>query len=194
MKNQKMITKTIQEDQQEMCQAFLGGYAGQLVSGIIWLIASGVSVMLSEQIGMATLFFGCMMIFPLTQLTLKLMGRPAKVHKSNRLWQLGSQIAFTVPINFVLVGAIILFRPLWFFPAAMVIVGAHYLPFITLYGMKIYGVLAGVLIVLGLAIGLYGPEVFSLGGWITGIVLVVFSVIIRVLVHRSENKTTCSME
>lgn len=66
--------KSLKDDQKEMRIAFLGGFAGQLVSGIIWLIASIVSVVISNQVGMLTLFFGCMGIFPLTQLTLKLMG------------------------------------------------------------------------------------------------------------------------
>ena len=32
-------------------------------------------------------------------------------------------------------GAAALHRPSWFFPACLVIVGAHYLPFVFLYGM-----------------------------------------------------------
>lgn len=56
--------KSLKDDQKEMRIAFLGGFAGQLVSGIIWLIASIVSVVISNQVGMLTLFFGCMGIFP----------------------------------------------------------------------------------------------------------------------------------
>ena len=172
-----MIQKVnrLKDDQKEMRIAFLGGFAGQLVSGIIWLIASIVSVIISNQAGMLTLFFGCMGIFPLTQLTLKLMGRSANVSKENRLWQLGSQVAFTVPINFRLVGAIILFQPDWFFPAAMIIVGSHYLPFMTLYGMKMFGILAAILVIAGVTIGMYIPLFFSLGGWVTSGLLIVFA-------------------
>ena len=36
--------------------------------------------------------------------------------------------------------------PSLFFPASLIIVGAHYLTFISLYGMRLYGVLAGVLV------------------------------------------------
>lgn len=122
----------ILDAQREMRAAFLGGFAGQLVSGLIWLAAAAVSLWVTPYYGMALLFFGSMLIFPLTQATLRLIGRPAKVSPDNGLWALGSQVAFIVPLNFLLVGAATLYRETWFFPAAMVVVGAHYLPFITL--------------------------------------------------------------
>jgi len=125
--------------------------------------------------------------FPLTQLTLKMMGRSARVSKENGLWALGAQIAFTVPINFILVGAIILYRPEWFFPSAMIIVGSHYLPFITLYGMKMFGILSGILILAGAGLGLYGPQIFSLGGWFTRVMLMIFAFAGRWMVLKEEN-------
>ena len=180
-------TKRLSIDQREMRSAFLGGFAGQLVSGLIWMAAAGISALSTPQYGMAFLFFGCMSIFPLTQLTLRMMGRNAKVNEENGLWALGSQIAFTVPINFLLVGAIILYRPMWFFPAAMIIVGTHYLPFITLYGMKMFGILAALLIICGIGLALYGPPVFSFGGWLTGLILIIFAFVGRSIVLREEN-------
>lgn len=179
------------ESQREMRAAFLGGFAGQLVSGSIWLIAAALSVLLKPAIGMAALFFGSMGIFPLTQLLVRLMGRPGRVSPENGLWKLGSQVAFTVPLNFLLVGAATLYRAEWFFPAAMVVVGSHYLPFITLYGMKLFGILAGLLIVCGAMLALYLPPVFSLGGWITGVLLIAFAFLGRSLTlkeERAENK------
>ena len=187
MTNKERGSMTLSEAQLELRSAFLGGFAGQLVSGMIWLAASGISVLSSSVHGMIFLFFGCMGIFPLTQLTLRFMGRSAKVRDDNRLWTLGSQISFTVPINFLLVGAIILDRPMWFFPAAMIIVGAHYLPFITLYGMKMFGILAVILIFSGTGIALYGPDIFSLGGWFTGLILIIFAYVGRSIVLKEES-------
>jgi hypothetical protein len=172
--------------QREMRSAFLGGFAGQLVSGVIWLIAAALGTWLSPVAGMAALFFGSMAIFPLTQLGVRLLGRPGKVSPDNGLWQLGSQTAFTVPLNFLLVGAATLYRETWFFPAAMIVVGSHYLPFITLYGLKLFGVLAALLVVAGAGLALYGPPIFSLGGWLTGAVLIVFAFAGRHVVLREE--------
>jgi hypothetical protein len=169
-----------------MRSAFLGGFAGQLVSGLTWLGASAVSGIFAPNYGMAFLFLGSMGIFPLTQFILRLMGRPARVPDENGLWALGSQVAFTVPINFLLVGAVILYRPLWFFPAAMIVVGSHYLPFITLYGMKMFGVLAALLILFGAGLALYGPAIFSLGGWLTGVILILFAFLGRSSVIKEE--------
>jgi len=167
---------------------FLGGFAGQLVSGIIWLAAAALGTWLSPGAGMAALFFGSMGIFPLTRLLVRLLGRPGKVSPENGLWQLGSQAAFTVPLNFLLVGAATLYRENWFFPAAMIVVGTHYLPFITLYGMKMFGILAGLLVSLGAGLALYGPDIFSLGGWITAVLLIAFAFLGRSLVLREERQ------
>jgi len=178
----------IRDAQREMRSAFLGGFAGQLVSGVIWLIAAALGTWLSPVAGMAALFFGSMAIFPLTQLGVRLLGRPGKVSPDNGLWQLGSQTAFTVPLNFLLVGAATLYRETWFFPAAMVVVGSHYLPFITLYGLKMFGILAGLLVVAGAGLALYGPPIFSLGGWLTGILLIIFAFWGRQIVLAEEQK------
>ncbi|MBP7961025.1 MAG: hypothetical protein KBG20_00540 [Caldilineaceae bacterium] len=174
--------------QREMRSAFLGGFAGQLVSGLIWLAASAISVWSEPRLGMAVLFFGSMAIFPLTQGALRLLGRPAKVSADNGLWHLGAQIAFTVPINFLLVGAATLYQESWFFPAAAIVVGAHYLPFITLYGMRLFGILAAILVVAGAGLALYGPDIFSLGGWVTAVVLIVFAFLGRQIVVQEERQ------
>lgn len=177
----------ILDSQREMCSAFLGGFAGQLVSGLIWLVAAALGTWLSPAAGMAALFFGSMGIFPLTQGVVRLMGRPGKVSPENGLWPLGSQIAFTVPLNFLLVGAATLYREEWFFPAAMVVIGSHYLPFITLYGMKLFGILAALLVATGAGLALYGPPIFSLGGWLTGALLIAFAFAGRQVVLREES-------
>jgi hypothetical protein len=174
------------DSQREMRSAFLGGFAGQLVSGVIWLAAAALGTWLAPTAGMAALFFGSMGIFPLTQAVVRLLGRPGKVGSENGLWPLGAQVAFTVPLNFLLVGAATLYRETWFFPAAMVVIGSHYLPFITLYGMKLFGLLAGILVIAGAGLALYGPPIFSLGGWLTGIVLIGFAFAGRHVVLKEE--------
>lgn len=72
----------------------------------------------------------------------------------------------------------------------MIVVGAHYLPFITLYGMKMFGVLAGLLVIGGLGLALYGPNVFSLGGWLTGLLFIIFAFIGRWLVIEEEKQSS----
>lgn len=176
----------IGQAQQEMRFAFLGGFAGQLVSGILWALSAAVGTWGQPRHGMLVLFFGSMLIFPLTQLLLRLLGRQGAVSPANELNSLARQIAFTVPVNFLLVGAAVLYRETWFFPAAMIAVGAHYLPFIFLYGMRMFGVLAALMAGGGFLLGLYGPAIFSLGGWITAGLLVIFAFTGRALVLREQ--------
>ena len=92
---------------------------------------------------------------------------------------LAMQIAFTVPFALPVAFAATMYRLNWFYPAVMILVGVHYLPFIFLYGMWQFGVLAATLITAGLATGLYVPNVFSLGGWITAFALLAFAFVGR---------------
>jgi hypothetical protein len=166
----------ISEAQKELRAAYLGGFAGQLIAGVIWALSAAIGAA-NPQYGMAFLFFASMLLFPLTQFTLRMMGRPPRLSADNSLGQLATQIAFTVPINFVLVFAATLYRTNWFYPASMIVVGAHYLPFVFLYGMRQFAALAAVLILGGIGIGLYASGVFSLGGWLAALAFVVFAFI-----------------
>ncbi|MGH9237037.1 MAG: DUF7010 family protein [Vicinamibacterales bacterium] len=57
----------------------------------------------------------------------------------------------------------------------MILLGAHYLPFVTLYGMRMFAALAGLLVAGGVVIAMYRSESFSLGAWFTGATLLVFA-------------------
>src|SRR5262249_33898430 len=87
--------------------------------------------------------------------------------------------AFTVPLGMPLAFAASRHHGAWFFPAAMVVVGAHYLPFVFLYGQRLFAVLCALMVGGGLMLGLYVRESFALGAWITGVLLVLFSLVLR---------------
>jgi hypothetical protein len=92
---------------------------------------------------------------------------------------LGMQVAFVLPLSLPLAFAATAYRENWFYPAVMIALGAHYLPFIFMYGMWQFGVLAAALLGSGMAIGLYFPSIFSLGGWLTAAMLLVFAFVGR---------------
>jgi hypothetical protein len=123
--------------------------------------------------------FGGMFIFPLTQLLLRLMGRPYGLPKGHPMNALGMQVAFLVPFSLPLIGAATLHNQNWFYPAFMVVLGAHYMPFIFQYGMWQFGILAGSLIGARITFALYLPSQFSIGGWFTALALFVFAFIGR---------------
>ena len=175
---------TIDEAQLEVRSVFMGGLVGQLVSGALWLLSAGISTWVSPGSGIAVLCVGGALIFPVTQLALRTMGRPATLRADNPLSHLAMQIAFTIPLGLPLVGAATLYRLNWFYPACMVVVGAHYLPFVFLYGMKHFAVLCGLMVGGGIMLGLYLHDTFSLGGWLTGATLVLFGILGGLLSRR----------
>lgn len=163
--------------QREMHSAFLGGSVGQLVAGVIWAASAAVSTWGNPIHGKLFLFFASLLLFPLTQGILRLRGRPGRLRAENSLGQLAMQVAFTVPLGFLLVAPVTLYRESWFYPASMVVVGAHYLPFMFLYGMWQFGALAGLLVSSAVWLGLYGPKLFSLGGWLSAALLTGFALV-----------------
>ncbi|MDP9146243.1 MAG: hypothetical protein M3N22_01175 [Acidobacteriota bacterium] len=129
----------ISEAQRDVRTVFLGGFAGQSVSGVLWLVSAALATWYSHKAAIAVLVVGGVFIFPATQLVLRLMGRPFSLPKGHPMNALAMQIAFTIPFMLPLVGAITLLRHNWFYPAFMIVVGGHYLPFIFLYGMWQFG-------------------------------------------------------
>jgi len=170
---------TITDAQRDVRTAFLGGFAGQLVSGLIWLASAALATWYSIKAGIVVLVVGGFFIFPFTLLLLRAMGRPAGLPKGHPMNALGMQVAFTLPFNLLIAGAASLHHLNWFYPAFMIALGAHYLPFIFMYGMPQFGALAGILTCAGVLIGMYVPSSFSLGGWITAVTLLVFAFVGR---------------
>jgi hypothetical protein len=166
---------SISDAQRDVRTTFLGGFAGQLVSGLIWLASAALATWASPRAAILVLVLGGMCIFPLTQLTLRLMGHPAALPKGHPMNGLAMEIAFIVPFCLPLIGAAALHHLTWFYPAFMIVVGAHYLPFAFLYGMRQFLVLGALLIAAGLLIGLYLPSSFSLGAWVTAPLLFIFA-------------------
>jgi hypothetical protein len=123
------------------------------------------------------LVVGGVFIFPVMTLVLRILGGPWKLSRQNELNRLGMQVAFVLPLCLPLVGAAAMYRLSWFYPAFMILLGAHYLPFIFLYGMPMLGVLGGALIGAGLMLA-HAPSVsFAAPAWMTGVILLVFAVV-----------------
>jgi len=70
------------------------------------------------------------------------------------------------------VGAAAIYDINWFYPAFMVVMGAHYLPFSFLYGMPVFIPLGAFMWLAGLSIGLWAPEWSVVGALLTGAALV----------------------
>jgi hypothetical protein len=170
----------IKSAQQDVQSTFLRGSVGQLVSGSIWLVSAILGTWVSERSAILVLVLAGTLIFPLTQLTLRLLGRSGGLPIGHPMNQLATQVAFIVPLSMPVIGATSLFNINWFYPAFMLIVGAHYMPFIFLYGMWEFAVLSALLIGGGVAIGMLLPSTFVTGGWFTAVVLLLFAMLVQI--------------
>jgi hypothetical protein len=79
-------------------------------------------------------------------------------------------------------------RPAWFYPAFMILLGAHYLPFVFMYGMWQFAGLCAALVGAGVTIGMYLPQPLSLGAWVAAALLVLFASIIRFSARQSVTR------
>jgi hypothetical protein len=112
---------------------------------------------------------------PHFEMLLRLSGKRASVSKENPFHNLGMQVAFVLPISMLLLLPVGLYNLNWFFPALMVLVGAHYLPFATLYGMRMFLFLGGILVTAGVVVAQHFSAIFSLGAWVGGLFLFAFA-------------------
>src|SRR5215213_5261040 len=174
---------TNSEAQLEIRRRFVGGFYGQLVAGILWLTSAGLAVWRGPRASILMLVLGGFLIFPATELLIRAFGERVRISSGNALRSLGMQVAFVLPFSMPLLLPVGLYRLNWFYPAMMILLGAHYLPFVFLYGMRMFAVLAALLVGGGTLIAMYFSASFSIGAWYTGTILLVFSVLGRMIVN-----------
>lgn len=184
----------IHDAQKEMRSRFVGGFYGQLVSGILWLVSASLATWSSPRAGITTLVAGGFFIFPIVALLVRLGGEKKSLSAENSLRELGMQVAFVLPASMPLLVPVALYRLNWFYPAMMILLGAHYLPFVFLYGMRIFAALAAVLVGGGILIALYWSASFSAGAWFTGAVLLVFAFLGRTVMQSEFRRGTAQRE
>ncbi|NJC97209.1 MAG: hypothetical protein C3F07_04860 [Anaerolineales bacterium] len=161
--------------QKEVRTVYLGAFSGLIVTSIIWFVSAALGTRVSKGLAVWALVLGGTFIFPLSQVFLKSMGRNATLSKENPFGTLAMLIAFTIPATYPLIAGAFIHNSNWFYPAFLVVIGAHYLPFIFLYGMWQFSILSVLLVALGTVFGMYFPEDFTLGGWVGGAVYLLFA-------------------
>lgn len=169
------VTMQIASAQSDVRVTYRCGAAGQLVTAVVWAASATVATAGAVSVAPYVLFLGGMLILPLTSLGLRLLGGPASLPAGHPMSALAFQIAMQVPLGLLVALAAAAFDPRLFFPAAMVIVGGHYLPFVFLYGMRSFLLLAAPMIAAGVALAVAAPAWSTAGAWFTVAVLLAFS-------------------
>ena len=163
--------------QRDMNNAYLGGATGVLASGLIWGVAGVIAVLVSNTARMLALFFGGMLIFPLSVVFSKLAKRTGKHAQNNALKHLAIENLGVLFVGLFLAFAVAQVNSNFFYPIMLLSIGARYLMFQTLYGLTAYWLLGGVLILAG-ALVLVFQLPFVYGAFIGSAIEMVFSLIV----------------
>lgn len=171
-----MASNDLAEAQSELRFAYRSASIGQIYSGLVWLVSAAAWTIISTTAGVVALLAGGFLIYPVTTLLSRAFGNPGAVSATNPLREASLTIpavgVLTIPVagaaGFVDIG--------WFYPAFMVVMGAHYLPFSHLYGMPVFMPLGGAMWIMGIAFAFWATEVSVLGAYMTGFALVVVGV------------------
>ncbi len=157
--------------QREMRYAYRGASYGQFASGAIWLTAAATATWGSARAAVLALAVGGMAIYPLTVVLMRLDGRRLPAPQENPLQRLGAQVALVLPLSMpALLPLLGTSGILAFFPCMLILVGAHYLPFAFLYGMRAFLLLAAVMVGIGVFIAVTPTLPFASAAW-TGAML-----------------------
>jgi len=167
------------EFQKDMNDAYYFGVPGIIASGSIWLLAGLVSLLQGPFVGIAALVFGGTLIFPVSVLLCKLLGRSGKHQKDNPLASLAIEgtvwMLLSIPIA-VVAG---LYKPEWFFPAMLLVIGGRYLTFNTLYGNRVFWLFGASLVVSSSVLVMVDAPVY-VGGITGGAIELIFALVVLV--------------
>lgn len=140
----------ITEAQADVRRSYVDGGPGQMVSGLVWLAAAIVAARNGIGLGFAVLFFGGMLIFPLTFVTTRTVFRRAPTQKGNALIPIALESTAAMIAGLFAAYLLVGHSPELVFPLSALVVGAHYFAFRTLYGDATFLILGALITMLGL--------------------------------------------
>lgn len=136
---------TINEAQQDLRRAFVGGGPGTFISGMAWLAGALALDTHGVLAAFWVLFFSGMLIFPLTVLVCRVGFRRARQSPDNQLGRVVIESTVAMIGGLFAAWLFIPFKPEYVFPLCAIAVGTHYAVFKTAYGDALFW-LAGVLV------------------------------------------------
>jgi hypothetical protein len=139
------------ESQRDMRRAYVNGGVGIFMSGLVWVTAGAVTLYADLFAGMAALFFGGMLIHPLSRLLARRIFYRGRPRVANPMEMLALQSTAFLIIGLVIAYLVSGTYGDWFFAIALSAVGARYLVFQTVYGMRLFVVLGIILITIASA-------------------------------------------
>ena len=139
----------IHEAQADLRRAYVGGGPGVFVSSLVWFAAALVDRSYGLSPAFAALFFGGMLIFPLSSLLCSLVFRRQKEAAGNPLGRTALESTVAMIGGLFAAWLFLPFQPAYVFPLAAVAVGTHYAVFKTVYGDRIFWLLGALITAVG---------------------------------------------
>lgn len=158
--------------QAEVRANYRSASVGQIYSGTIWIVSAVAWSVVSTTSGILVLLIGGFFIYPVTVLISRSLGHTASIPADNPLREAGYTIPIVGALGIPVVGVAALHDVDLFYPAFMVIMGAHYLPFSHLYGMRLFLALGAGMWAGGVVIGLWFADLTVFGAWAIGLSLI----------------------
>ncbi len=124
--------------QQDMRVAYLHGYPGVIVSGMVWLISALVALYVSPDKAVWALLVGGVFIHPIGMLLNKALGASGVHAQTNPLGKLAMEGTIFMIMCLPLAYGLSFQKVEWFFQGMLLIIGGRYLHFATLYGSRLY--------------------------------------------------------
>lgn len=141
----------IDEAQVDLRRAYLDAGPGTVISGLVWAMAALVQARSGVGAGFAALFFGGMLIYPVSLLVNRaLLRRPAE-SPGNPFGRTVLESTIAMIAGFLPAWLFVETAPALVMPLAALAVGAHYFAFRTAYGMSLFWGLGALLMAMALA-------------------------------------------
>ncbi len=141
---------TFFEAQRDIRRAYVGGGPGVLVSAIIWLTAALTQHSRGTAFAFAVLFFGGMLIFPLSTLLSRAVFHREKEAPGNSLGMTALESTIAMIGGLFAAWLFLAFKAALVFPLAAIAVGTHYAVFKTVYGDGLFWALGAIITAIGL--------------------------------------------
>lgn len=138
------------EAQHDIRRAYVGGGPGVLVSALTWFVAAFVQQAHGAGAAFVALFIGGMFIFPVAKLVARFLFKRASEAKQNPLGMTALESTIAMIGGLFAAWLFLPVRPGLVLPLAAIAVGTHYLVFRTVYGDRLFVVLATIVTAIGL--------------------------------------------
>jgi hypothetical protein len=170
----------------ELRKTYMGAFPHTLFTALVWIVSGVLGYFISKPQAIILFILAGTFVFPSGELIRKMMGVPNVLSKENKLPQLFTLLAITIPLSYPLIYLIIQNNINLFFSSFSILIGAHYLPFIYGYRMRSFGILTILLVLAGTYFALLLSDQFALPAIVTGTILLVFALIHYKIINKQN--------